>query len=402
MSRKDIFGDEVQKNPNNHTEAEDFASLFAQSEGSGLRKLRNGDQFSGEILSLNSETVFVSTGTPVDGNLPTTEILDSEKKPKFKVGDKIDVLVVRVKGDEVLLRYKGAKGASQDVDSLEDAFDMELPLEGKVLESVKGGFRVQLQGQKAFCPLSQIDFRIASDINQYVGNKYEFLITQFENDGRNIVVSRKKLLSLNKAEAEGTFLLKHKLGDILDGTVQKIEKFGAFIELEGGVESLCHISEIGWSRIQDPHEVLRIGQSVRVKLLKLEEQESKLRISVSIKQGGGESDPWLTVLQNFPVGTTVEGTIEKKEVFGFFVQISPGITGLLPKSKIKEDVMGHDYELKKRGDKIKVQVDQVNFEDRKVSLRIPLAYEDESWRGQNIENSKGFGSLADAFNRLKR
>lgn len=395
MSKKDLFGDDVAL-----SQSEDFASMFESSQEKQMRKLRPGDSFKGEILSINRDSVFVSTQTPTDGVLPYREILDEEQNPKFKVGELIDVVVVRLRSDEILLRYKGAgSGSSSDVDNLEDAFDMELPLEGKVLEAVKGGFRVQIHSQKAFCPISQIDLKFVTDTASYIGNKYSFIITQF--DARNIVVSRRKILELEKAEHEGEFLLKHKVGDIMDGTVRRLEKFGAFVELEGGVEGLCHISEMGWSRISDPSEVVRLEQVVSVKIIRAEEENSRLKISLSIKQGGGESDPWLSVTQKFTVGTVVDGTIDKKESFGFFIRIAPGITGLLPKSKLKESPDGQEYENKKKGDVVKVQIDQIMFEDRKISLRVPSEIPDESWRGHQ-SNQKSFGTMADLFKGFKK
>lgn len=393
MSKKDLFGDDVAR-----TESEDFASLFETSQKSAGRKLRPGDAFKGEILSISKESVFVSTGTPTDGALPTREILDENSEPKFKTGDIIDVIVVRLKHDEILLRYKGAGSSSSDVDNLEDAFDMELPIEGKVLEAVKGGFKVQIHSQKAFCPVSQIDLKFVTDTAAYVGNKYSFIITQY--DPRNLVVSRRKILELEKAENEGVFLTKHKVGDILEGTVKRLERFGAFVELEGGVEGLVHISELAWSRISDPTEVVSLEQKVSVKIIKAEEENSRLKISLSVKQGGGE-DPWLSLIQKFPVGSVADGIVDKKESFGFFVKIGPGITGLLPKSKLKDHPEGKDYENKKKGDPIKVQIDQIMFEEKRVSLRIPSEIADESWRGHQA-SQKSFGTMAELFKGLKK
>jgi small subunit ribosomal protein S1 len=387
MTKKDIFGDEVGKRA-----SEDFGSLLEMSERGRIRNLKNGDQIKGEILAINRESVFVATGTPTDGVLPLSEILDEKLVPKFKVGEVIDVIVVRQKSDEILLRFKGAKGISADVENLEDAFDMELPIEGKVLEVVKGGYRVLVHGQKAFCPISQMDQRVSPDTAQYVGNKYTFLVTQFENQGRNIVVSRRKILDLEKAENEGTFLQKFKIGDILPGTVKRIEKYGAFIELEGGLEGMAHISEIAWGRIQDPSEIVRIGQAVTVKLLKVEEEQNRLKIALSIKQGGGEGDPWMSIFEKFPVGTVVQGVVDKKENFGLFVQVSPGLNGLLPRSKWKEEVNGHEYDNKKKGDVIPVQIDQILFEEKKISLRVPTEAADESWRTHQASGNPGLGN----------
>jgi len=391
MSKKDIFGDDIE-------ETKDFASfeeLFAKSEAGLNRQLRVGDEIRAEILSIGKEETFVSTGTPVDGMILTRDLLDENKEVKYKVGDIIDCVVTAIRGGEIRMAKKGAKGATTD--TLEDAFDMELPVEGRVTETCNGGFRVNVQGKTAFCPISQIDLKFAQDANEYVGKKFEFLITQF--DKRNIVVSRRRLLELQRAENEGTFMLKHQAGAVLDGKIVRVERFGAFVELEPGIEGLIHVSELAWSRVNDPHEVVSLGQHVTVKLLKTEELDGKLKISLSLKQADGEGNPWLQVPQKFPVGTVVKGKVEKKETYGLFVNIGPGVTGLLPRSKWRDSVDAAQFENKKRGDEITVQVDQILFEEKKISLGLPREQEDLSWKSHATSTS-GFGSLGDAFKNL--
>lgn len=392
MSKRDVFGDEVDVKGKT-----DFASLFEQSLGSAGKKLSNGDSFNAEILSISKEESFVSTGTPVDAMILTTELLDENKQLKYKVGDRIDVVVVKTKGGEVRVAKKGSMKSSGDLDSLEDAHDMELPVEGKVTEVCNGGFRVLIQGKTAFCPVSQMDFKVL-DHQSYVDKKFDFIITQFDPRGRNLVVSRRKLLDLQKVEHEGNFLDSAKPGEIFEGTVTRIEKFGAFVALDSGVEGLVHISEIGWSRIQDPSEVVSTGQKVSVKLLRSEEVDGRLKISLSIKQAGGEGDPWMQVMQNFPLKSIHKGTVEKKETYGLFVNIAPGITGLLPKSKFRDSLDNQMYETRKRGDVIQVQIDEILFEQKRISLGVPAEYDDQTW--QNVTAKSGFtnsglGNLAD-------
>ncbi|WP_374078843.1 S1 RNA-binding domain-containing protein [Bdellovibrio bacteriovorus] len=391
MSKKDIFGDDIEETK----DMASFEQLFAQSEKGLDRRLRVGDEVRAEILSIGKEEAFVSTGTPVDGMIFTKDLYDENKEVKYKVGDIIDCVVTAIKGGEIRLSKKGAKGATTD--SLEDAFDMELPVEGRVSETCNGGFRVSIQGKTAFCPISQIDMKFAQDANEYVGKKFEFLITQF--DKRNIVVSRRRLLELQRAENEGTFMLKHQPGALLEGKVVRMERFGAFVELEPGIEGLIHVSELAWSRVNDPHEIVSLGQNLTVKLLKTEELDGKLKISLSLKQADGEGNPWLSVPQKFPVGTVVKGKVEKKEAYGLFVNIGPGVTGLLPKSKWRDSVDAAQFENKKRGDEVTVQVDQILFEEKKISLGLPREAEDTSWKSHTTSSS-GFGSLGDAFKNL--
>jgi small subunit ribosomal protein S1 len=398
MSKKDIFGDEV----DTKKDFENFEQLFAASQGGLDRKLKVGDKITGEILSISKEEAFVSTGTPTDGLILTKDLMDENKEVKYSVGDMIEVVVTAFKNGEIRLSKKGSMNATTD--SLEDAFDMELPVEGRVTEVVKGGFRVNVQGKTAFCPVSQIDTKFVTDQSEYVDKKFDFLVTQFDPRGRNIVVSRRRILELQKAEHEGTFMLQNEPGALLKGKVVRIERFGAFVELDNGIEGLIHISELGWSRIVDPNEVVTLGMPVQVKLLKTEEMDGgKLKISLSLKQADGEGNPWMSVPTKFPVGTIVNGKVEKKETYGLFVVLTPGVTGLLPKSKWRDSVDASSYENKKRGDDITVQVDQIMFEDRKISLRPPGEAEDHSWKEHSAEkgSGSGFASLGDALKGFK-
>ena len=392
MSKRDAFGDELDVKAKT-----DFASLFEQSLGTVGKKLSTGDAFMGEILSISKEESFISTGTPVDAMILTSELLDENKELKYKVGDTLEVVVVKTKGGEIRVAKKGTRKSNADLDSIEDAFDMELPVEGRVTEVCNGGFRVSVQNKTAFCPVSQMDYKV-QDHQSYVDKKFDFIITQFDPKGRNIVVSRRKLLDLQKVENEGQFLDSAKTGDIYEGRITRIEKFGAFVVLESGVEGLVHISEIGWSRLQDPSEAVSVGQNVSVKLLKSEEVDGRLKVSLSIKQAGGEGDPWTLVTEKFALKSIHKGTVEKKETYGLFVNLAPGITGLLPKSKWRDSVEHQMYETRKRGDTLQVQIDEILFEQKKISLGVPAEYDDQTWKNVTTKSgfsNSGLGGLSD-------
>ncbi|MFN7730138.1 MAG: S1 RNA-binding domain-containing protein [Bdellovibrio sp.] len=394
MKKRDLFGDEESE-----VKGEDFETMLNQSMNVTRRKV--GESFKGEILSIGKEQAFISTGTPTDGQIPTLELLSPDKVLQFKTGDVIEVRVLRVREGEMLLRREDAKGAAAGFENLEDAFDMELPVEGKVLEVVKGGYRVQIGNAKAFCPISQMDLRAGADSATHVGQKYEFLVTQFEEKGRNIVVSRRRYLEQQRTESEGQFLQTAKPGDLFTGTIMRIEKFGAFVSIDNGLEGLIPISEMAWGRVQNPGDVVTIGQKVPVALIKAEEQGDRLRLSFSMKQAGGESDPWLKVMNQCPVGTIIEGTVDKKENFGLFVQLAPGISGLLPRSKWRDSSEASQYESKKKGDKIQVMVHQVQFEEKRLTLGLPSEKEDSEWRDHAGAASgpatKGLGPLRVLF-----
>lgn len=396
MSKKDIFGDEETLNTR-----EDFEQMLNDSFTGGARRLKTGDNVRGEILSIGKEEAFMSTGTPVDGAIPVRELLDDKKQLKYKVGDVIDAKVVRVREGEILLKPAGSLSSSGDLESLEDAFDMELPVEGRVTEAVKGGFRVQIQGKMAFCPISQIDSKFVKEGAEFIGQKFDFIITQFEERGRNIVVSRRKILDLKKAESEGEFLQKHKMGDILHGKISRIEKYGAFVELNSGIDGLIPISELAWGRINDPSEIVRLGQEVDVSLLRATEEGDRLRISLSLKQAGGEGDPWMKVPMRYPVGSQHEGTIERKETYGLFVNLAPGITGLLPRSKWRDRIDGGQFDNRKKGERLLIQIDEINLEDKRLTLTPPDEATDLSWQQHSGSGKSGLGTMADLLKDFK-
>lgn len=398
MTKKDIFGDEIKEKT---LDTVTFAELFEGSAG-GSTQRKVGDRFTGQVLSMGKTELFVSTGSPIDGVIPLREVLGQDGQPKFKVGDEIPVQVIRMREGEIFLKYADGVGSAADVESLGDAYDMELPIEGKVLEVVKGGFRVQVMGKTCFCPLSQMDSQRIDDPQKYLNNKYEFIITQFDEKGRNIVISRRKLLDLKKTEMEGAFLQTAKIGELFRGEITRLENFGAFVKIVDGPEGLIPISELAWGRIKHPSEVVRSGEIVMTKLLKAEEDQvsGRMRISLSLKQAGGESDPWLRVMTKYSVGTQHKATVEKKENFGIFVQLEPGVTGLLPRSKWKDSVDGQQFENKKKGDAVYVRIEQIEYETKRMTLSVPI--EGEEFDYVQAAPQKSLGTLGDLFKNLKK
>jgi small subunit ribosomal protein S1 len=389
----DLFGDDLVAKPQS-----EFERLL-NSSGVSVRGLAAGDVFSGEILAVTGNEAFVSTGTPTDATMPFVLSAGAEKP---KVGDVVQVMVVRAREGEILVKPVGSRGGSVEMDSLEDAFDMEIPVEGTVLEVNKGGFRVKVGDQKAFCPISQMDWRVVTP-EDYVGKKFNFIITKFER-GRDIVVSRRKVMELDRAASEGDFLATAKEGDVFSGKIFRIEKYGAFVRLDNGVDGLIPIGEMSWSRINHPQEIVNLDQVVQVKLMRVAEEGDRLKLSFSLKQGGSMDDPWATIEARFPVGSQVEGVVEGKEPFGLFVNIAGGITGLLPRSTWREALDASAWEHKRRGDRVKVRVDRIDLDAHKLSFTPPRDEEDDSWRGHTAVSggkSSGFGSMADLFKGIK-
>lgn len=346
----------------------EFAKMFEQSmKGETARRYSVGDKVECEILVLGKDEIFVSLGSK-DGIAYRRDLLDAEGNLQHKVGDKLALYVTQVRGGEIHLSPN--KTSKNLADDLEDAFDMELAVEGRVTEVVNGGFRVQIMGKLAFCPISQMDIKRIEQPEIYVGNRYEFKITKFEEGGRNIVISRRKLLEEERELSLGAFTEERKPGDIVSGKVARLEKFGAFIEIAPGLDGLAHVSELSWSRVGDPSEVLRVGQEVTAKILKIEPGEKgRLRISLSLKQVGAE--PWENIPSHIAAGQVVEGRVTRCVKFGAFVEIAPGIEGLIPLSEMSyAKRVTHSDELIKEGEAVSVMVKEVDAENKRVGLSL--------------------------------
>lgn len=389
---KDMFGDD----DSSKKSKTDFANLFESSLDVLKNKFEKGDKVRAEVLTVGKEEVFVS----VEGRDGVVSKLDlsSQSMEEVKPGDWLDLFVIKPKSDVIVLSAKPSSKALAE--SLEDAFDLETPVDGTVTEVVNGGYRVQLAGKLAFCPLSQMEARPVTDPTVHVGKKYEFLITKFEQGGRNIVVSRRRMLDQARLENEGLFMSKVQPGDQFMATVQRIEPFGVFAEIQDGIEGLVHISELSWNRLKHPSEELTVGQKISVKVLKIEEDEKgRLRISLSKKQS--EANPLDDFIQQNPLGQMFEGTIKQKERFGLLIELKSGVVGLLPQSQIREAVHDTTLDKKQPGDKLTVLVDRIDPETRRIGLSVPASEGDVAWAKISSQGQqKGLGTLADQFQGL--
>lgn len=390
---------------------EDFASMLGDSFKAASKKLKVGDKIRGKILVLGSEEVYVSTGTQHDGVIQKRDLLDADGNCPYKRDDVIELYVTLVKGSEIRLS-KNATDRNKAED-LKEAYENNLPIPGRIVEVCKGGVRVSIKGKIAFCPISQIDSKHIESADEYVGKSFDFKITGITDGGKNIVVSRRKLLDTERDLGTTSFLAEKKDGDIVSGKVTRFEPFGAFIELAPGVDGLVHISEIAWSRIGDPSEVLQLGQPVTVKILKRELVNGRAKISLSIKQVAPKEekpisdaasgtraatplpkdDPW----QKLTVGQTFTGTVNRKEPYGLFVQIEPGITGLLHKSRTFSEAGAGDFHFEKVrvGDSVAVQIVELRLGERQISLGLPRDPSEEDWKTHKQDSAPAFGTLGD-------
>lgn len=354
-------------------EEEDFAALFAASEKQEKPrpKVRAGDRVRGRVVALGAQSAFVAIGAKAEAVIDLAEFRDAETgEPKLAVGDEIEATVTddgSRSGSIVLKRTFGRGGHVPG--EIEQALDLGIGVEGVVTGQNKGGFDVQIAGQRAFCPAGQIDVR-RGDPASYVGQRYRFRVTKVESGGRNIVVSRRLLLEDESAAAAVETWKSLAVGSVVTGTVTSIREFGAFVDI-GGVEGMIHVSELGYGRHADPSEVLSVGQTVEAQVIKLEPDPEGGRGRISLSMRALAPDPWQTVAERFPVGTTVTGKVRRLEPFGAFVEIAPGIEGLVHVSRVTLDRrISHPRQVLAVDSDVEVTVVSIEPEKRRLGLSM--------------------------------
>jgi len=251
--------------------------------------------------------------------------------------------------------------------ALEDAHTAGTPVEGKVGQTNKGGFSVDLGGVRAFCPFSQIDIRRADNPEEFVGKSYKFKILELSDDGKNVVVSRRALLQADRESQATETRASIALGDVRQGVVTRLVPFGAFVDL-GGIEGLVHISQISHQRVGDPSDVLREGQEVKVQVLELQNlgQGRSERISLSMKALA--SDPWPETASSFSPGSDITGKVTRLVDFGVFVELQPGVEGLIHISELANHRIIHPREVLNEDEEISVRILDVDLDRRRISL----------------------------------
>ena len=298
---------------------EDFATLFEAS--LKARRFEKGQTIDGIVVSIGPEVAFVDVGGKGEASIDIEELRDPDGNLEVAVGDRIQAVVVSTSGGLTLSR-KLARGAAT-ARQLEDAYQSGLPVEGKVERAVKGGFEVTIARQRAFCPFSQID-TLRTEPAVHEGQVYEFRIIEFKNGGRDLVVSRRVLLEAQQRAVADAVRKSVVAGAVMNGRVASVRDFGAFIDLGGGVQGLLHVSEMGWSRVEDLSQVLKAGDEITVKVLRVDDDRQK--ISLGVKQLS--EDPWSRVAATYEVGQVHTGRVTRVTDFGAFVELEPGIDAL--------------------------------------------------------------------------
>jgi len=465
----------------NHDENEkSFAEMLEAYSPGPDAEVGIGDKIRGKIVSIGRDSVFIDTGTKIDGVVDKAELLDKNGQLALQEGDILELYIVALSEEEIKLS-KAVSGIG-GLHVLSEAYEKAVPVEGKILETCKGGLRVDVLQRKAFCPISQVALNFVEDPADYVGKTFEFLITTFEENGRNIVVSRRALLAREQEKARKAFYETLSVGNIMNGTVTRIMPFGAFVKLSEGVEGMVHVSELSWSKTANPETLVKVADNVQVKVINIEPDKKRglLKIGLSMKQlhedpweragenfhegqkilgtvtrcanfgafvevaagieglvhisemsykkrvlkpedevsvgetvsvlikevdlakrrlslsiRDAEGDPWVDVPEKYTAGQALEGILEKKESFGYFITLEPGITGLLPKSNIRRLSEPAVVEKLREGASIPVLIESINPDERKITLAPGNAADERNWRTFADTSKSSMGSLGE-------
>jgi len=374
-------------------EEEDFATMFEASVQA--RRIEKGQTVEGTIVAIGEEVALVDVGSKSEATIDVAELKDDEGKLEVSTGDRIRAVVISTAG-ELKLSRRLALGAAT-AQQLEDAFRAGLAVEGKVAGVVKGGFEVRIARQRAFCPISQIDIVRDTDPAQHVGRVYQFRIVEYK-DPRNVVVSRRVLLEEAQRASAAEVRQSIVEGAVITGRVASVREFGAFIDLGGGVQGLLHVSEMGWARVSDSLQVVKPGDEITVKVLRVDADKQK--IALGLKQL--MADPWLKARETYAAGQLRTGRVTRVAEFGAFVELEPGVEGLIP---LSESGVARDGDVKKAfpiGNTIEVAVLDVDADARRIRLSVTAIQKmreadevREYTERTDAPPTEGFGSLGD-------
>jgi small subunit ribosomal protein S1 len=355
-----------------NTAKDSFASLLEETLGSSASKGLEGSVLKGRVLSVDQDFVTVDVGLKSEGNIPVREFCLPGQKPDVSVGDEIEVYLERMEdrnGNAMLSREKAKREESWG--KLERLHLAAERVMGVIYGKVKGGFTVDLSGATAFLPGSQVDIRPVKDIGPLMGTPQPFVILKMDRQRGNIVVSRRAVLEESRAEARSELVSNLKEGQVLQGVVKNITDYGAFVDL-GGVDGLLHVTDISWKRINHPSEALKVGEQVTVQVVKFNTETQ--RISLGMKQL--ESDPWEAAANKYTVGQKLKGTVTNIADYGAFIELEPGIEGLVHVSEMswtKKNV--HPGKIISTSQEVDVMVLDVDMTKRRISLGLKQCHE---------------------------
>src|SRR5258705_7568178 len=327
-----------------------------------------GDVVSGKVVQIDQDEVLVDIGYKSEGVIPLSELSirkSVDPHDEVELGEEVDALVLTKEDqDGRLILSKKRAGFERAWGGIEAAAESGEPVEGTVIEVVKGGLIIDL-GVRGFLPASLVDIRRVQNLDEYLGQQIECKVIELNRSRNNVVLSRRAVLEEQRREARERILDRLHPGDVVTGQISNIVDFGAFVDLNG-IDGLIHISELSWSHVNHPSEVLEIGQEVEVKVLDID--RDRQRISLGLKQT--QEDPWQRVIDTYHVGDELEGTVTKVVAFGAFVEILEGVEGLVHISELAHHHVENPREILEPGQDVRVKILEIDSERRRLSLSV--------------------------------
>ena len=358
------------ENANNGKKNETFADLLEESFAKNLKI--EGSVVKGKVVSIENDVALVDVGLKSEGRISMKEFSSYGAKSEIQTGDLVDVFIEKIEGrngDTVLSREKAKREEAWSI--LEIAHKKQERVTGVIFGKVKGGFTVDLEGATAFLPGSQVDIRPIKDLNSIMGGPQSFMILKMDRKRGNIVVSRRAVLEESRAEARTELVSNLGEGQVLKGIVKNITDYGAFIDL-GGVDGLLHVTDIAWKRVLHPSEVLKLGDTITVQVIKFNNETQ--RISLGMKQL--EEDPWTSIEEKYPIGSKTTGRITNITDYGAFVELDAGIEGLVHVTEIswtKKNI--HPGKIVSTSEQVEVMVLDIEEPKRRISLGLKQCVE---------------------------
>jgi small subunit ribosomal protein S1 len=336
-----------------------------------IKPFEEGDVVSGEVVRIDKDEVLVDIGYKSEGVIPSTELSirrSVDPAEEVSLGEQVDALVLTKEDQEgrLLLSKKRAR-FEKAWRKIEAAAESGEPVDGTVIEVVKGGLILDL-GVRGFLPASLVDIRRVHNLDEFKGQTLECKVIELNRSRNNVVLSRRAVLEEERKEVRERILDRLQPGQVVEGKISNIVDFGAFVDLDG-IDGLIHISELSWSHVNHPSEVLSVGETVRVKVLDIDRERQ--RISLGLKQT--QEDPWRRVLDEYKPGDALEGKVTKVVAFGAFVEIVPGVEGLVHISELAEHHVENPSEVVSPGDEVWVRILEIDESRRRISLSVKRA-----------------------------
>jgi small subunit ribosomal protein S1 len=363
--------------------SESFAELFEQSLKTS--KIAPGGLIVGEVMRIENDFVIVDAGLKSEGIIPLEQFRDGQGELTVKVGDHVDVVLEYMEnghGETQLSREKAQRARAWD--ELDKAFESQAIVKGVITEKVKGGFTVLVDSVRAFLPGSLVDVRPVRDSTYLEGKELEFKVIKLDRKRNNVVVSRRAVVETEMSAERDSLLSNLQEGQIIKGVVKNLTDYGAFVDL-GGVDGLLHITDIAWKRVKHPSEVLKIGDEIEAKVLRFDRERN--RVSLGLKQLG--DDPWVDLARRYPEGARLFGKVTNITDYGAFVEIEPGVEGLVHVSEMDWTNKNiHPSKVMQLGDEVEIMVLDIDTERRRISLGIKQC-QPNPWEEFAASHNKG-------------